>query len=507
VFSFNLEYRSKQKVKPVSYLPITLELNEKRSVIVGGGEVALRKLKTLLKATDRIDVISREFDPELLELVENHHSKKVQKVESINLIKAEFTPLQLETYDLVIAATNNALVNRAVSTHAKRLNLLVNVVDSLEMSNFILPAIIDRSPLLIAVSTSGISPVLARKLREKIEWLIPKNIGRLLNNLKNLRKTFKQSSLNLLQKKAFFEWFIEQNIDRPESNKNQLNFDSQEIYQQYLAQTQATSEKLQGKVFLVGAGPGDPDLLTIKALKLLQKADIVLYDALVTPEVLDLVRRDAKLVHVGKRSNKHFVKQETTNQLLIKYAQQGLNVIRLKGGDPFIFGRGGEELEALADHNIVFEVIPGITAASGCASYAGIPLTHRDYAQSVHFVTGHHQNKHQKTQQTDWLSLAKSNQTLVFYMGLIRNKTISESLIEHGLSQSTSVAIVENGTSQKQRVITGQLSELSKLVNLNQINTPALIIIGEVVSLSQKLAWFNQPIKTQEYQQNFAAGV
>ncbi len=245
--------------------------------------------------------------------------------------------------------------------------------------------------------------------------------------------------------------------------------------------------KAAGKVYLVGAGPGDPELLTLKAYKLLQNAEVVLYDSLISDDILQMIGVKAELIHVGKRANCHIASQSQINQKLVEHAQKGSMVVRLKGGDPFIFGRGGEELQVLSDNQINYEVVPGITAASGCSSYAGIPLTHRDFAQSVRLITAH-----QKQQETiDWHSLAAEKQTLVFYMGLLRNKVISDSLIKHGLNAKTPVAVIENGTRENQRVLTGRLDQLSELVEENDIQMPSLILVGEVVALSKQLAWFN----------------
>jgi len=482
----------------MDYLPVTLQLRGKKCLIVGGGEVALRKLKALLKAGALVDLISSKFAPHITQLLQDFDQVNQSNSSAgtpVTLIEKEFSSELLAGYHLVIAATDNRVVNRAVSVVARNQGILVNVVDSLELSSFIMPAIIDRSPLLVAVSTNGVSPLLARKIKEKIEWLIPKKISVLLKSLAELRIKLKFKKLNLNQRKAFYEWFIDASLNGMLTDKSHVLGDKTHVqktgqmdyFDQYQAQTNNKSSKPFGKVFLVGAGPGDPELLTVKALKLLQKADVVLYDSLISDDILEMIRLDAMRVHVGKRANSHMTTQSEINRQLIKYARSGLIVVRLKGGDPLIFGRGGEELQALSEQKIPFEIVPGITAASGCASYAGIPLTHRDFSQSVRLVTA----QQKASDQIDWVNLAIKKQTLVFYMGLLQNRTISESLIKNGLDSDTLVAIVENGTRENQRVITGRIVQLADLVEKNSIKMPALIIVGDVVGLSKQFAWYN----------------
>ncbi|TQV71481.1 uroporphyrinogen-III C-methyltransferase [Aliikangiella marina] len=453
----------------MDYLPITVQMKSRHCLIVGGGEVAARKLKHMLHADAKVTLVSPEYTDEVLEIAEKHEIRLVHEV---------FSPEHINGFYLVIAATDDRMVNRQVSIAAQQQNIWVNVVDDLELSTFIMPAVIDRSPLLIAISSSGVAPVLARKIREKIEWLLPDALGSLLERLKLLRPKVKKKFSSLKEKRSFSEWYIESAIQ--DSKVLEKNEDSiLEFYQQ--------QHKPEGIVYLVGAGPGDPELLTIKSLKIIQKADVVLYDALVSQEILQRVRKDATLVHVGKRAKCHYVHQDQTNQMLVDYAQQGLSVVRLKGGDPFIFGRGGEELQFLTQHNIRYEVVPGITAAAGCAAYSGIPLTHRDHAQSIRFVTGHEKSSKNSL---DWNSLAQAGQTLVFYMGLMRNQQITDSLIKHGRNPSTPVALIEKGTTKNQRTVIGQLNELPQLVEKYEIKSPSLIVVGEVAELANELDWF-----------------
>ena len=455
----------------MEYFPITVRLQQQQCLIVGGGDIAARKLKSLLKAGAKVTLVALDFNDEVSALAEKHQLPLLQQPFSKDFVKDAY---------LIVAATDNTELNKEVSNIAREYSIWVNVVDDVELSTFIMPAIVDRSPLLVAVSTGGVSPVLARKIREKLEWVLPSNLGGLLKRLKEFRPSVKKKFGDLKSKRDFSEWYIEKAIE--DDRVLDESFDKT-----VTAYEGATSRS--GKVFLVGAGPGDPDLLTIKALKVLQKADIVLHDALVSEGVLDLVRRDATLVNVGKRAKKHSVVQEETNQLLVKYAQQGLSVVRLKGGDPFIFGRGGEELEYLLEAGVDYEVVPGITAASACSSYAGIPLTHREYSQTVMFITAH--CKHSEDT-LNWKSLAREQQTVAVYMGLLRNEVLVEQLIKHGRSGDTPIAVIENGTLPEQRVVTGHLKQLPSLVKEHDIVSPSLIVIGEVAALARKLGWFKQ---------------
>ena len=455
----------------MEYLPITVHLAEKKCLIVGGGQVALRKLEHLLHAGAKVDMIALQFEPGIVELAQQH---------PIELFKERFDEQDLQKYYLIVAATDDNELNKTISHKAQHAKVWVNVVDDLELSSFLMPAIIDRSPLLVAVSTGGVSPVLARIIREKIEWLLPKSLSGLLGKLKDFRPKIKKKYSTLKDKRGFSEWFIEQSIQQDITQYQDFD-DLVSLYE--------GKYKQKGKVYLIGSGPGDPELLTLKALKIMQKADVVLHDALVSDDILSLVRKDAIKVNVGKRANKHSKHQQEINQLLIEYGQQDLSVVRLKGGDPFIYGRGGEELETLVEHSIEFEVVPGITAASGCATYAGIPLTHRDHSQTVLFITAHCKNS---AQTLDWAMISKTHQTVAIYMGLLRNEEISTQMILNGRDPKTPVAIIENGTTAKQRVVTGSLDHLSDIVTKHYISSPALIIIGEVAQFATKLAWFKQ---------------
>lgn len=453
----------------MDYLPITVRLENKNCLLVGAGQVAYRKLRHLLEAGAVVTIVSPEFSEQLVQLAEQNN---------LLMLKEKFNGSHLKDIDLVISATNIPRVNQQVSELCAEANIWVNVVDNLKLSSFIMPAIVDRSPLLIAISTGGTSPVLARMIREKLEWLLPKNLSNLLVKLQTIRPLLKNTLNTLIERKGFSEWYLDrafaEQIPERESPEQSLT--------KYLS-----NGPTKGKVYLVGAGPGDPELLTVKALKLLQKADIVLHDSLVSDEILKVIRKDVKLFDVGKRAATKSAKQSDINHKMVFYARQGLQVIRLKGGDPFIFGRGGEELEYLKKQHISFEVVPGITAAIGCASYAGIPLTHRDHAQSLMFITAHCKNSEDTM---DWKNLARKNQTLVVYMGLIQNQLFVDKMIEHGLDSTTPFAIIENGTTINQRVVTGVLKDLPLLVDRHQLISPGLIIIGEVTKIATKLNWY-----------------
>jgi len=358
------------------------------------------------------------------------------------------------------------------------------VVDDREASRFIVPAIIDRDPVLVAVSTGGTSPVLARRLRERLEALIPGRIGELASWLRGLRGSARLKLRDTDQRRRFFEAVV----DGPAARRflEGDNPGAQRIAQQLLAASSG-KPRAAGEVTLVGAGPGDPELLTLKALRALQDADVILHDRLVPAAVLDLARRDAERICVGKAAGNVGSTQEEINALLIQHANQGKRVVRLKGGDPFVFGRGGEELQALANAQIQFSVVPGITAALGAAAYAGIPLTHRDYAHSVSFVTGHAQD-HGK--EPDWRALAMPGVTAVFYMGLARLDHIVGKLLEHGAATTLPAGIITQGTTSKQRVITATLATIGETSAGANLESPALLVVGEVVALHSTLAWF-----------------
>lgn len=462
-------------------LPVFLDIKDRPCLVVGGGDVASRKISMLLKAGARITVVA----PELCELLEQHRVNK-----SITVKQSEFSDLDVDGQCLVIAATDNESVNSRVSQVAKSKNIYVNVVDSPDLCSFTVPSVIDRSPIQIAVSSGGASPVLARLLRARLETLVPASYGRLAALVQSFRDTVKQRFATTSERKRFWEKILQGPIA-------EMMFAGQEKQARAALESAVNRGQdtisTQGEVYLVGAGPGDPDLVTFRALRLLQQADVIVYDRLVSKEILELGRRDAELIYVGKERDFHSLPQEDINNLLARLAKEGKRVLRLKGGDPFIFGRGGEEIETLAAEGVNFQVVPGITAAAGCSSYSGIPLTHRDFAQAVIFVTGHLKDG---TTNLNWNMLSHKNQTVVFYMGLKGLKHICEKLIEHGASKDLPIALVEQGTKQTQKIHTGTLSTMPAMAEKTTIKPPTIIIVGEVVTLHDKLAWF-EPAQQQ----------
>ena len=459
----------------MDYLPIFLNIADRRCLVVGGGKVAARKVTLLKRAGAHITVVSPQLCDELRALLEQGFVTHVVR---------EFQDEDLHECVLVIAATDAKAVNRRVSELADAQHIPVNTVDSPDLCSFIMPSIIDRSPVQIAVSTGGASPVLARLLRSRLESFIPAAYGRLAQLVDDYRERVKQRFTVPDQRRYFWENILQGRVA-------ELLFAGHEekartALQEAIDDTDAHYND-PGEVYLVGAGPGDPDLITFRALRLMQQADVVVYDRLVSEPVLDMVRRDAEMIYAGKARDQHTLSQESINQLLVRLAKEGKRVLRLKGGDPFIFGRGGEEIETLAGEGIPFQVVPGITAASGCASYAGIPLTHRDYAQSCTFVTGHLKDG---SVDLDWEKLAKPAQTIVFYMGLHSIPVISRELVAHGLPATTPVALVQQGTTRNQHVYIETLASMQDLAERETLKPPTIIIVGEVVSLHEKLSWF-----------------
>ncbi|PXX14351.1 uroporphyrinogen-III C-methyltransferase /precorrin-2 dehydrogenase [Nitrosomonas ureae] len=458
----------------MDYLPIFLDIKNKTCLIVGGGQVATRKVMLLLQAGAQVSVVAPELESVLDEYAAhgtiNHRAKC-------------FQPEHLHNIALVIAATNDHAINQQVSEAAQERRIPVNVVDNPALCTFIMPSIVDRSPLLIAVSSGGQSPVLARLLRAQLETMIPVAYARIATIAGKFRQRVKQHFTHPAKRRIFWETILQGPFTE------MILAGKDKTAQNYLLQSlqQEKNELPQGEVYLVGAGPGNPDLLTFRAMRLMQQADVVVYDRLVSTAILDMVRRDATRIYAGKERNHHTLKQESINQLLVRLAQEGKRVLRLKGGDPFIFGRGGEEIETLALNHIPFQVVPGITAASGVSAYAGIPLTHRDYAQSCIFVTGHLKNN---TIDLDWPRLACPNQTIVVYMGLLGLPVLSRQLISHGLPSSMPAAIIQQGTTQQQEIVIGTLQTLPNLAAAAHLSPPTLIIVGEVVKLHKNLAWF-----------------
>lgn len=454
----------------MNHFPIFLRLQDQRVLIVGGGEVAARKLRLLRAAGAQVEIVARRLNEEIASL---HASGAVRHVGEL------FDPAQLQGCRLAVAATDDAALNREVSRAAQALGIPVNVVDDPAASTYITPSIVQRDPVTIAISTDGAAPVLARRLRERLEALLPSAYGRLGAFMGRQRAQVK--ALPVEARRKLWEDFL----DGPGPERL---FIGDEAAAAIELDSLLRGRPPRGEVYLVGAGPGDPDLLTFRALRLMQQADVVLYDRLVSPAILELVRRDAERLFVGKRRNQHTVPQDEINAELVRLAQSGRRVLRLKGGDPFIFGRGGEEIEQLAAAGIAFQVVPGVTAASGCSAYAGIPLTHRDYAQACIFVTGH--ARADGTLKLHWDQLARTGQTVVIYMGLATLPELCRQFIAHGLPVDWPAAVVEHGTSAQQRVIAATLGDLPARVAEAAFSGPTLVIVGEVVKLRDRLQWF-----------------
>ncbi len=460
----------------MDYLPVFLDVKGRDCLVVGGGSTALRKTELLLRAGAKVTVLSVSFHPRLTELA---------KQEALTLRRKSFEPGDLEQRRLVIAATDDPALNARIAELGENKHLLVNTVDQPESCNFIMPAIVDRSPLTVAISSGGRAPILTRLLKARLEVMIPANFGQLAKLAGNYRDRVKKMLSRQEQRRRFWE----QVLSGPPgqlmlAGQRKKAEEALESALQTAARATGTSP---GFVALVGAGPGDPDLLTFRALRLMQEADVVVYDRLVSQAVLELVRRDAEKIYAGKARAAHTLAQEEINHLLVRLAKAGKRVVRLKGGDPFIFGRGGEEIETLAEEGIPFLVVPGITAASGCASYAGIPLTHRDHAQSCLFVTGHRRGDRPNL---EWEKMIVPNQTLVIYMGLLGLADVCQSLIRHGMPAETPAAMIQAGTTPEQKVVIATVATLADSAKKENVSPPTLVIIGEVVRLHGKLAWF-----------------
>lgn len=452
--------------------PISLKLQQQPCLIVGGGHIAYRKAVLLHKAGAVIHIIAPDIDANLLQLVEESQGQYIQA-----LYPAQ---IQLNDYRLVIAATDDYAVNTQVFEDCEALKILVNSVDDPPHCRFMVPAIVDRSPLVISVASNGTSPVLSRQIRTQLETSIPHGMGKLAEFSGKWRAAVKAKISNPDERRVFWEDLYASPL------KEQVFHDNLAEADRLIEQALLEWKTPKGEVYLVGAGPGDPELLTLKALRLMQQADVVIYDRLVSPAIMELCRRDATKIYVGKARSNHAVPQEGINALLVEYASKGQRVCRLKGGDPFIFGRGGEEIQELFAAGVPFQVVPGITAASGCSAYAGIPLTHRDYAQSVRFLTGHLK---EGSPELPWDELVYQNQTLVLYMGLVGLEKICEKLIEHGQRPDMPVALISKGTTPEQKVLVGTLANIASKVEENHIQAPTLTIIGDVVSLREQLQW------------------
>jgi uroporphyrin-III C-methyltransferase/precorrin-2 dehydrogenase/sirohydrochlorin ferrochelatase len=461
----------------MEHLPINIDIRKRKVLVTGGVTGAARKAGLALRAGALVSVHADTLGPDFRELIDDPAFTHKQ---------APLTLADLKEVILVFAASENIEEDKRVFDLARSANVLVNVPDKGELCDFIMPAIVDRSPLVISVSSAGASPILARVIKARLETLFPAAYGQLAGFVGQFRSRVMDNISSGAGRLRFWEKII----DGPVADlalAGDLQGAEEQMHAELEAATKEDGDPLMGEVYVVGAGPGDPDLLTFKALRLIQRADVVLYDRLIGKGLLNLVRRDAERIYVGKLPKDHVMRQEEITRHLVELAKQGKRVLRLKGGDPFIFGRGGEEIEMLAEHGVPFQVVPGVTAAAGCSSYAGIPLTHRDHAQACVFVTGH--GKEGKVA-LDWEALIKPHQTVAIYMGLSQLGELTRDFIKNGADTGLPVAVVDNGTRRNQRVIIGTLTDIADKVKTSGINGPAVTIVGTVVTLHDKLAWY-----------------
>ena len=453
--------------------PLFVNLDKLPVLVVGGGEIAERKINLIIKANAKVEVLARKFSPNVENLINKNKLKKIKSNLDISTLDSN--------YSLIIAATDNKQINKKLFNFANKNNILINVVDQPDLCTCTFGSIVERGDLVVAISTGGNAPVFARNLREKFETLLPQSTKQLIDFSASIREKVMNSFSQFNKRRIFWELFFDAFATKKNITKSNLTALSNQLIK-------TLKNKHSGEVFLVGAGPGDPELLTLRALHLIQKADVCIYDNLVSKEILELVRRDAHMIYAGKLRNNHTIEQKEINQLLVNYAKKGLRVLRLKGGDPFMFGRGGEEISELMTQKIKFQVVPGITAASGVSAYAGIPLTHRDYSQSCIFITGHEKNGKLNI---NWSNLIHENQTIVIYMGLNSLPIIVQNLIDSGMRKNMPIALVQEGTTEKQKVMVSTISRVISKTLKSDIQSPVIIIIGEVVKLRKTIKWFN----------------
>jgi len=459
-------------------LPIFLDIRGKRVVIVGGGTAAARKADQVLRAGAEVTVFADNLNDDFLEIKDHP---------ALTVTAEELTVRHLENCALAYGATEDHPRDQKVAELARAAGVLVNIVDRPDMCDFVTPAIVDRAPLLIAISSSGASPILARIIKARLETMLPSAYGRLARFVGDLRGKVMERVPDGRARRRFWERVL----DGPIADMVLAGSEDEAAtaLETELASSEAESARPSvGEVYLVGGGPGDPDLLTFRALRLIQRADVVLYDRLIDDCLLNLVRRDAERIYVGKMNRDHTMPQEDISSLMVRLAKEGKRVLRLKGGDPFVFGRGGEEIETLAAASVPFQVVPGITSATGAAAYAGIPLTHRDHAQACMFVTGHGKDGRLDL---DWKTLLQPRQTVVVYMGLAMLGELTREFIARGADPELPAAVVENATRRSQRVVTGTLADIFERVEEAGIKGPALTIVGTVVRLREQLNWYH----------------
>ena len=460
----------------MSYLPLFIDTSGKKCLVVGGGKVASRKLIPILESNMHVLLISPEIINDIFENFKDNKNFTYQE--------RKFIESDIDDQFLIVAATNCKNTNSLIAKIAKDKNILTNMAENSSIGDTLIPSVVNRDPIKIAISSGAASPILTRLVKTKLETVIPYSFSKLAEVMMEYRSKVKNTFSKISDRRNFWEIFLDGPISEMVLSGHIIK--AKKALDKSLKEKKILEKT--GEVYLVGAGPGDPELLSFKALRLMQKADVVIYDRLVSEPIMNLIRHEAEKIYVGKQRSDHAMPQENINQLLARLALEGKKVLRLKGGDPFIFGRGGEEIESLINDDIPFQIVPGITAASGCASYAGIPLTHRDYSQACIFVTGHLRDG---TVNLNWKMLAHEKQTLVFYMGMHGSKIICEELIKHGLKNTMPAALIVKGTTVDQEVIIGDLENMPKIIMENKIIPPTLLIIGDVVKLHNKLKWFN----------------
>jgi uroporphyrin-III C-methyltransferase/precorrin-2 dehydrogenase/sirohydrochlorin ferrochelatase len=461
----------------MDHLPIFLDLKGKKVIVTGGTTVAARRVERALDAGASVEVFAAQLGAEFVELAQH---------KNLSHIARQVTASDLDDCVVAYGAREDVAADAALAKMAREKGVLVNVADVPEQCDFITPSIVDRDPLILAISTGGASPILGRTIRARLEVMLPATYG----DLTRFLGSFRDAAMDRIKTGAARLRFWENVTTGPVADLF-LAGDVEGATEQLKAEVEAAADGLErprlGEVYLVGGGPGDPDLLTFRALRLMQLCDVVVYDRLVGQGIMNLVRRDAERIYVGKMPQQHIVPQEEISQMLVRLAKEGKRVLRLKGGDPFIFGRGGEEIEALAAEKIPFQVVPGITAASGCSTYAGIPLTHRDHAQACVFTTDHVRDC---VLDVDWDVLLRPNQTVAIYMGLSNTPHLCKGFLERGADPNLPVAVIDNGTRPEQRVITATVSTLCDTLKDADFKGPAMIIVGTVVNLREKLSWY-----------------
>ena len=457
------------------HLPVFLELDGKAAVVVGGGAAAARRAEHLVRAGARVTTFATSLTDDFRELIDAPNFRHEAR---------DPRPRDFKGSTLCFVAVEDERLAAEARAAAKGAGALVNVADRPQLCDFIMPSIVDRSPLVIAISTGGASPILGRMLKARLESSIPAAYGRLADLMGGFRGAVAKAIASPIMRRRFWETVLEGPIAERALSGDE-NAASAELARAIGRQAENAAAP-RGEVYLVGAGPGDPDLLTFRALRLMQKADVVLYDRLTNPNVINLVRREAERIYVGKQPEDHELPQGDISALMVKLAKEGKRVLRLKGGDPFMFGRGGEEIEALAAEGIPFQVCPGITAAIGAAAYAGIPLTHRDHAQACVFVTGHGRDG---KIDLDWTALLQPRQTVAIYMGLRNVDALTREFIARGADPDLPAAIIDNATRPGQRVVVGSLATLAAKTREAELTGPSIIIVGTVVTLRDKLDW------------------